>query len=106
MRYIFDIDGTICYNESGDYKNSIPYSKRISKINKLYESGHEIFFFTARGMGRYNGDVHRCYSEFYSLTHDQLKAWGIKFHGLMLGKPSADFYIDDKGIKDEHFFTD
>ena len=32
--------------------------------------------------------------------------WGAKYHQLFLGKPSGDFYIDDKGIKDKDFFAD
>jgi len=30
--------------------------------------------------------------------------WGCKYHQLFLGKPSGDFYIDDKGINDTDFF--
>ena len=39
------------------------------------------------------------------MTKKQLDNWGINYHSLFLGKPSGDFYIDDKGIKDEDFFN-
>jgi hypothetical protein len=44
------------------------------------------------------------YQEFYNLTYNQLKSWGCKFHELHMGKPAADYYIDDKGVKDDTFF--
>ena len=34
----------------------------------------------------------------------QLTDWKVQFHKLMLGKPAADFYIDDKAINDGEFF--
>ena len=37
-------------------------------------------------------------------TEIQLSLWGCKFHELRLGKPNADYYIDDKGITDEDYF--
>ena len=55
MKYIIDIDGTICENgscESCKYEGSTPIKERIDVINQLYDDGHTIFFQTARGMGR------------------------------------------------------
>jgi len=104
MTYVFDIDGTICSLTEGDYKNAIPYVKRINKVNSLYKEGNEIIFFTARGMGRTKNDPNLAHELFYELTCKQLLDWGVKYNKLWLGKPSGDFYIDDKGIKDEDFF--
>ena len=106
MTYVFDIDGTICTNTEGanDYVDAKPFLKRIQVVNKLYDEGNRIFFLTARGMGKndYNSDLAN--KEFFDFTNNQLKQWGVKFHKLFLGKPSSDFYIDDKGIKDTDFF--
>jgi hypothetical protein len=101
MTYIFDIDGTICTPSSPHYNNAEPLTDRIGKINSLYEEGHEIVFFTARGMGRHNNNALLATQEFYELTSRQLKNWGVKYHHLFLGKPSGDIYVDDKGINDE-----
>ena len=106
MKYVFDIDGTICTKSSPDYTQAKPLIKRINKINRLYDKGHTIIFLTARGMGRHENDATAATIEFYELTKKQLRSWGVKYHELFLGKPSGDFYIDDKGIKDEDFFTD
>ena len=106
MKYVIDIDGTICYKkEEEDYDQSSPIMNRIEVINKLYEKGNQITYFTARGMGRYSDNQMLAIQEFYSMTENQLNSWGAKYHNLILGKPSADIYIDDKGIKDEDFFT-
>ena len=42
---------------------------------------------------------------FFNFTKEQLEEWGVKHHDLFLGKPAGDLYIDDKGMKDEDFFT-
>lgn len=104
MTYVFDIDGTVCLTDKNNYDDSKPIQERILLINKLYEQGNYIKFFTARGMSSKNGDIKQVYESYYDMTDKQLKSWGIKYHELILGKPSADFYIDDKGINDVDFF--
>ena len=104
MTYVFDIDGTICYTKNSDYNNSTPIIQRIQKINSLYDEGHIILFQTARGMGRSDNSATYANEAFYDLTKQQLDAWGVKHHGLFLGKPAGDVYIDDKGRRDEDFF--
>ena len=49
MKYVIDIDGTIC-KEVGEVIGREPYMDRIAKINKLYDEGHTIVFYTARGL--------------------------------------------------------
>jgi capsule biosynthesis phosphatase len=104
MIYVFDIDGTICNNTFGKYDDAQPIKNRIKKINDLYDSGNKIIFFTARGMNTYSGDIKKVNEVYYNFTKEQLNKWEVKFHSLILGKPQADLYIDDKGIKDVDFF--
>jgi histidinol phosphatase-like enzyme len=104
MKYVFDIDGTICYDTKGDYELAESKADAIDKVNKLYDEGHEIVYFTARGMGRTNNDATLASELFRELTEQQLDQWGCKYHQLIMGKPSGDFYIDDKGCNDEDFF--
>ena len=106
--YCIDIDGTICENgdcQSCKYEGSTPKLDRIKKINQLYDDGNIIKYFTARGMGRYKDDSAKAKEKFYSLTKMQLEIWGCKYHELILGKPSADYYIDDKGVDANEFFN-
>jgi len=96
--YCFDIDGTICLTEGSDYPNSKPIKERIELINKLFHEGHEIKFFTARGT--------TTGIDWRELTESQLTSWGVRYHTLILGKPHADIYIDDKGKHDRDFFLE
>lgn len=105
MKYVVDIDGTICTTVlGGNYEDAEPIQSHIDKINKLYDEGHQIIYLTARGMGRYGNNASLAKKMFYEFTNDQLIRWGCKYHKLMLGKPSGDYYIDDKGINSNEFF--
>jgi hypothetical protein len=96
--YCFDLDGTLCLTVGSDYEGSQPQLDRISVVNALYNAGHRIVIHTARG-----GTSGRDWSV---LTAHQLSIWGVLHHVLVLGKPAADYYIDDKAIKDFDFFKD
>lgn len=95
MKYIVDIDGTICRSGS-DYRLSSPYPERIEKINQLYDDGHHITYWTARG-----GNTGKDWSD---LTKRQLDKWGCKYHELRMKKPVYDVWIDDKAVWSEEFF--
>ena len=60
MKYVVDIDGTICTKlcelKGEDYKDSFPLKERIDKVNALYDKGHKIIYMTARGMGRHKNN--------------------------------------------------
>jgi len=97
MIYCFDLDGTLCETIDGDYENSKPFIRRIKKINELYKNGDYIIIETARGS--VTG------IDYYELTSNQLNKWGVNYNELRTGvKKYADFYIDDKAIKDNDFF--
>jgi capsule biosynthesis phosphatase len=104
MTYVFDLDNTLCITNESDYLRCVPIPDRIKKVNKLYEDGNTIIIYTARGMGSSNNNQIQAINKYYSITETQLKNWNIKYTHLMLGKPAADLYIDDKGINDNEFF--
>ena len=92
-----DIDETICTTpENRDYNLSQPIKENIDRINLLYEEGHTIIYWTARGSG--SGKDHS------ELTSKQLKEWGAKKHELKMGKPMYDWFICDKAINSRDFF--
>jgi len=105
MKIFVDIDDTICHyknyseNSSGakDYSLAIPYPDRISKINKLFDEGNKIIYWTARGTVTQK--------LWFNVTYEQLKKWGCKFHELKMGKPAYDLFIDDKNINSERYFN-
>ena len=112
MRYCVDIDGTICSPTIGrDYHKAQPWKERIDKLNKLYDEGHYIIYFTARAMGRFSDEEYltagaKAASVLFELTQSQLEEWGAKYHELIMGKPHADYFIDDKAWPDKVFFND
>ena len=94
-----DIDNTICKTpETGEYHKAKPLHDRISKINEMYDSGHTIIYWTARGTvtGK----------DWKELTEKQFQEWLVKYHDLRLGKPVYDVFIDDKNINSEVFFNE
>ena len=66
---------------------------------------------TARAMGRNKDKPHAeaaavAEDLLRPLTQAQLKMWGVKYHELLMGKPHADIFIDDKASPDYVFFND
>lgn len=86
--FVVDIDNTICRTEGAEYFAAQPLLDRIAIINRLFQSGHRIVYFTARGS--------TTGIDWREVTENQLEAWGALHHELLLGKPYGDFYIDDK----------
>ena len=97
LKYIIDIDGTICNNTNGDYYSSKPHVDRIEAINALYHAGHHITYWTARGA---NTGI-----DWSELTEQQLNQWGCKYHELRMKKPAYDVWIDDKAHNSERYFA-
>jgi hypothetical protein len=90
LKYMIDIDGTICKNLNSDYVNSKPIVKNINFFNKLFLAGHEVHYWTARGSNSgKNWDA---------LTVSQLDYWGVFYTSVNMGKPHYDVWIDDKAI--------
>lgn len=92
--FVFDIDGVIAqFNQDLTYDKSLPNEKVIKIVNYLYEQGNKIVLFTARG---YKTGI-----DWKETTKEQLENWGVKYHELKMGKPDADYYIDDKMLSVE-----
>jgi hypothetical protein len=90
MNIYVDIDETICFYEGErDYNLAKPSLENIEKINILFEKGHEITYWTARG------SVTKI--DWFDVTKKQLDEWGCKYHKLIVGeKPAYDLLICDK----------
>ena len=93
MLIYVDIDETICFTpDSRDYSLAEPYLDKIQKINNLYNEGHKIVYWTARGR------VTKI--DWYEVTKKQLDSWGAKYHKLDIKtKPHYDLLICDKTLK-------
>jgi len=95
MKIIYvDIDETICTSPpSRKYTEAIPIKENIEKINKLYDRGNTIVYWTSRGS--------RKQIDWYELTKTQLEEWGAKYNELRVDKPYYDRFIDDKTLRIE-----
>lgn len=90
MIYCLDIDGTLCTNTDGDYSKAQPFHEIIAQVNRLYDEGHRILLYTARGA--------TTGIDWREVTERQLEEWNMQYHALFMGKPTADVYIDDKAM--------
>lgn len=101
--YLIDIDGTIC----DDIPNEEPermataalYPEALDTLNKWFDEGHIITFFTSRT------EDHR------AVTVKWLEENGFRYHGLLMGKPRGGNYhwIDNHMVRATRYtgrFTD
>ena len=101
--YLIDIDGTIC----DDIPNEEPermataelYPDALKTLNKWYDQGHIICFFTSRT------EDHR------EVTTAWLEKHGFKYHSMLMGKPRGGNYhwVDNHLVKATQYkgkFTD
>jgi len=97
MNIFVDIDDTICFYDDKltkfslgrDYSSAIPNYENIAKINKLYDEGNKITYWTARG---YVTGI-----DWFEITKGQLDSWKCKYHDISVGeKPAYELLICDK----------
>jgi uncharacterized HAD superfamily protein len=93
---MIDIDGTICEDIPNEESERFPDAKlfhgAVEFVNKLYEQGHYIWFFTARR------------TKHFEVTWMWLLKHEFKFHGLICDKPRGGNYVwidnlDVTGVK-------
>ena len=95
--YLIDIDGTITDDVPNEEPERMltckPYPDALEVLNKWYEEGHIITFFTSRT------EEHREYTERW------LKMHNFKYHALLMNKPRGGNYhwIDNHLVKATRF---
>jgi uncharacterized HAD superfamily protein len=101
--YLIDIDGTICDDipneEPWRMEDAAVYPDALETLNKWYNEGHIICFFTSRT------EAHR------EVTERWLNKHGFKYHSMLMGKPRGGNYhwIDNHMVRATRFvgkFTD
>jgi hypothetical protein len=83
--YVIDIDVTLCSDSGGSYEEAIPNYQRIAVINEIYNNGHRIVIFTARGMGSSANNREIAIEIWFNFTKKQLSGWRLNYHELHLG---------------------
>lgn len=101
--YLIDIDGTITDDVPNEQPERMatcePFPDALETINKWYDEGHYICFFTSRT------EEHR------EVTTNWLNKHGFKFHSILMNKPRGGNYhwIDNHIVKATRYvgkFTD
>tara|TARA_B100000497_G_scaffold71126_1_gene79929 strand:- start:532 stop:975 length:444 start_codon:yes stop_codon:yes gene_type:complete len=101
--YLIDIDGTITEDVPNEEPERMltcePFPDALEILNRWYEEGHIITFFTSRT------EEHRNYTEQWLNKHH------FKYHALLMNKPRGGNYhwIDNHLVKATRFrgkFTD
>ncbi|RAV28399.1 LNS2 domain-containing protein [Sinomicrobium soli] len=101
--YLIDIDGTVTEDVPNEEPERMatcePFPDALDTLNKWYEEGHVITFFTSRT------EDHR------EVTEEWLDRHGFKYHGLLMGKPRGGNYhwIDNHLVRATRYngkFTD
>ena len=95
--FLIDIDGTICEDIKNEDSHLYPtaelYPEALEIINKWYDEGSVITFFTARE------------SKDRLVTEEWLEKHGFKYHGLVMDKPRCNHpsdeyvYIDNRSVR-------
>jgi len=68
-------------------------------LQKIDEDGHYIIIYTARNMETYQGNMGKITAYQVPIIIEWLRTWKIPFDEVIVGKPLADFYIDDKAVE-------
>lgn len=101
--YLIDIDGTITEDVPNEQpermETCLPFPDALETVNKWYDEGHIICFFTSRT------EAHR------EVTEKWLQIHGFKYQSLLMGKPRGGNYhwIDNHLVKATRYngkFTD
>tara|TARA_R110000803_G_scaffold8697_12_gene28032 strand:+ start:217 stop:645 length:429 start_codon:yes stop_codon:yes gene_type:complete len=91
--YLIDIDGTVTDdvpNEEPERMKLVePFPDALEILNKWYDEGHVITFFTSRT------------EDTRDITETWLDKWGFKYHNLLMGKPRGGNYhwVDNHIVK-------
>ncbi|PHQ29351.1 LNS2 domain-containing protein [Leeuwenhoekiella nanhaiensis] len=101
--YLIDIDGTITEDVPNEEPERMatckPFPDALATLNKWYDEGHIICFFTSRT------EEHR------KVTEAWLEKHGFNYHSLLMGKPRGGNYhwIDNHLVRATRYkgkFTD
>ena len=100
---VIDVDDTILVTKNRDYDNSVPVLPVIEKLREARSLGWHIILFTARGMGRSNGNIESVREEVTQEIESFCSRFDVPYDEIMLGKPWAAMYVDDKGLRPDEF---
>jgi hydroxymethylpyrimidine pyrophosphatase-like HAD family hydrolase len=81
VTFVVDIDNTLLKSSSADYSDPRVFTKEVALVNDAFAAGHTIILWTGRNWDKYD------------LTVEQLRAAGVCYNELVMGKPQG-VYVD------------
>lgn len=90
-----DLDGTICSEEKTfERPLATPLPGAREALQRMRREGHTIIIWTARGW------------EQYRVSKDWLDRYEIPYDQILMGKPIASIFIDDRAVRFEGWDRD
>jgi len=108
LRFIFDIDGTLCpiKKKEEKYEDLVPYPEMIEKLREYKAAGATITLLTSRNMNSYNGNIGLINANTAKVLLAWLDRWEIPYDEIVYGKPwpgHHGFYVDDRTVRPDEF---
>lgn len=108
MKFVMDIDGTICPIKQPDqkYKDLVPYSAVVKKMKYYKENGATIILYTSRNVNTYKGNLGLINANTAKTLLVWLDKWEIPYDEIIYGKPwpgHEGFYVDDRSVRPDEF---
>jgi capsule biosynthesis phosphatase len=101
VRICIDLDGVICRLRlpGQRYADLEPVPGAVEKLRALKAAGHYLIIATARHMKTCQGNVGQVVARQGQVTLDWLARHGIEYDEIHFGKPHAQVYLDDNGLR-------
>jgi capsule biosynthesis phosphatase len=101
VRYCFDIDGTVFHAKHPDesYDDIVPIDGMPELIRSLHRDGNYVILHTARNMKTHSNNIGKIIAKQVPIIIQSCQRYDIPYDELLVGKPLADIYIDDKGYQ-------
>lgn len=101
MRIAIDLDGTICpiKGPNQSYAELEPLPGAVERLRQLRAAGHYVIILTARNMATCQSNVGKVMKNIGKTTLDWLERYGVEYDEVYFGKPNAEVYLDDRGIR-------
>jgi capsule biosynthesis phosphatase len=101
MKICIDIDGVICElrRPEQNYADLAPLPGAVEKISALKQAGHYLILCTARHMATCNSNLGMVVARQGKTLLDWLARNNIPYDEIWFGKPHADVYLDDNGLR-------
>jgi capsule biosynthesis phosphatase len=101
MKICIDVDGVLCELRRPEqtYTQLDPIPGAVEKMKALKQAGHYLILCTARHMATCNSNIGLAIARQGKTLLDWLARNEIPYDEIWFGKPHADVYLDDNGVR-------